>query len=105
MSTGPAALDLHETCIAVMLIAGGLAGWRAWRFRRTLGEGPLRDPKSRARDRVGHRRAGWTAVVACVLAFATAAGVLTRMYARAEDSHRGAFAQSTDPAPAPGQVE
>jgi hypothetical protein len=98
-----AVLYLHEGCIAVMLIGGGLAGSRAWRFRRTLGAGPLRDRKSRAGDRVWHRRAGWAAVVACAFAFATAAGVLAGMYARAGD--RGALAVSTGPDETSDRVE
>ncbi len=94
-----AILYTHEACIAVMLVGGALAGWRAWRFRRAVGDGPLPDRHSRARDRVWHRRAGWAAVAACVLSFATAAAVLAGMYRRA--APEPALAQG---APAEGSV-
>jgi uncharacterized membrane protein YozB (DUF420 family) len=81
-----AILRVHETCILVMLVAGATAGYRAWRFRRTLLPGPLLPPpEATRRGRLGHRRAGWTAVVASLCALATAAAVLAGMYARAAD--------------------
>ena len=76
-------LYVHETCIAVMLLAGGYAGYRALRFRRSLPEGDLPPAERRLADRRDHRRAGWAAAVASALAFVTAAGVLVRMYGRA----------------------
>jgi uncharacterized membrane protein YozB (DUF420 family) len=74
-------LYVHEACVAVMLVAAGIALMRARRF------GPLRDsappaPEARERGRRVHRRAGRVAVSASVLALLTAAGVLAGMYAR-----------------------
>ena len=67
-------LYLHETAVFVMLVAGAVAGYRAWCFRHTLGDGPLSDPvEASRRQRLSHRRAGRTAVVASVAAFVTAA--------------------------------
>jgi uncharacterized membrane protein YozB (DUF420 family) len=75
-------LYVHELCIVVMLIAGGVAGLRARRF------GEIRDdanpaPNAEAADRRVHRLAGRVAVTASVLALLTAAGVLMGMYSRA----------------------
>jgi uncharacterized membrane protein YozB (DUF420 family) len=75
-------LYVHEACVAVMLLAAGLALTRARRF------GPLRDteppaPEARARDREVHRRAGRVAVAASLAALAAAAVVLAGMYTRA----------------------
>jgi uncharacterized membrane protein YozB (DUF420 family) len=75
-------LYIHETCIAVMLIAAGVALLRARRF------GPLEDgatpaPAARESDRAVHRFAGAVALTASVLALLTAAGVLVGMYQRA----------------------
>ncbi len=82
-ATAKTALYVHETAILVMLIAGGVAGYRAWRFRHTLGSGPLPDPVEESRrGRLWHRRAGRTAVVASMAAFVTAAVWLSAMYAR-----------------------
>ena len=78
-------LYVHESCIAVMLLCGAYAGFRAFRFRRALPPGDLPPAARRAADRRGHRRAGWGAVVGAVLAFVTAAGVLVGMYGRAID--------------------
>jgi hypothetical protein len=67
------ALDLHETAVLVMLVAGAVAVYRASRFRHTLGD-ELSDPvEASRRGRLAHRRAGRTAVVASVAAFITAA--------------------------------
>jgi uncharacterized membrane protein YozB (DUF420 family) len=79
-----AVLRIHETCIFVMLVAGATAGTRAWRFRRSLPTGLLPPPsEATQRGRLAHRRAGRVAVVASVLALATAALTLASMYARA----------------------
>ncbi len=79
-----AVLRFHETCIFVMLVAGATAGTRAWRFRRSLPAGSLPPPsEATRRGRLAHRRAGRTAVVASLLALATAALTLASMYARA----------------------
>ncbi len=76
-------LYVHETFIAIMLVAGGLAGLRAWRFgRAALAEGPA-PPGSRGRDRRFHRRAGGIAVWASVFAWIAASLMLAGMYARA----------------------
>ena len=74
-------LYVHETCILVMLLAGITAGYRAYRFRRSLPAAPLLPPEdSASEERRWHRRAGWTAVVASVLAFVTSIFVLVGMY-------------------------
>ncbi len=79
-----ALLRVHETCIFVMLVAGATAGTRAWRFRRSLPAGPLPlASEATRRGRLAHRRAGRTAVVASLLALATAVLTLAGMYARA----------------------
>jgi uncharacterized membrane protein YozB (DUF420 family) len=78
-----AVLRLHETCILVMLVAGVTAATHAGRFRRSLPPGPLPPPSDATRrDRLRHRRAGWVAVVASLLALGTAVAVLAGMYAR-----------------------
>ena len=68
-------LRFHETCIAVMLIAGGTAVWLALRHGIDRGAPPetLRT----------HRRAGWTAFAAATLGVFSAAVVLFGMYQRA----------------------
>jgi hypothetical protein len=67
-----------------MLLGGAYAGSRAWRFRRTLGPGPLQ-PATEAsrRDRARHRIGGWVAIMGGALGFATAAVVLAGMFERA----------------------
>ena len=77
-------LYAHELFVASMLVAGAYAGRRAWRFRKTLGSGPL-PPASAAtrRDRSQHRIAGWVAIGGSVLGLATAVLVLAGMFKRA----------------------
>ena len=77
-------LRIHETCIAVMLSAGAVAGLRAWRLRRTRNAtlDPADTPAPAALAR-WHRRAGWTAVVAAGLGWLTALLILIGMYQRA----------------------
>src|SRR5262245_33241876 len=77
-------LRIHETCIAVMLSAGALAGLRAWRLRRTRNAtlDPA-DPPAPAALARWHRRAGWTAVVAAAGGWLTALLMLIGMYQRA----------------------
>ena len=77
-----AVLYVHELCIAAMLLGGGIAAFRAWRFRAALGAGPGLPPEP-VPGGDAHRRAGWIAVVGAALAFVTAAGVLAGMFARA----------------------
>ena len=77
-------LRTHETFVLAMLLGGAYAGSRAWRFRRTLGLGPLQPPTDASRrDRSRHRIGGWIAVVGSALGFATAAVVLAGMFERA----------------------
>jgi uncharacterized membrane protein YozB (DUF420 family) len=76
-------LHVHETCVAVMLAGGALAGQRAWRMRRT--RRVTGDPASPVTPRGWlrlHRGAGWAAVVAAGLGWATAGLVLLGMYRR-----------------------
>jgi uncharacterized membrane protein YozB (DUF420 family) len=77
-------LYVHETCIAVMLSAGAIAGLRAWRLRRTRNAtlDPA-DPPAPAALARWHRRAGWTAVVAAAAGWVTALLILIGMYQRA----------------------
>ena len=69
-------LRFHETCVAVMLLAGGTAVWLALRHRLDTGGGE-------AATRRTHRRAGWTAFAAAVLGVFSAGVVLFGMYQRA----------------------
>lgn len=76
-------LWVHESFVALMLLAGGgalLLGRRLARTRRVSGrpEDPLPSPAALRR----HRRFGWTAVVASALGLATACGILAGMFAR-----------------------
>jgi uncharacterized membrane protein YozB (DUF420 family) len=77
-------LRLHELCVFTMLAAGGFAGARALRLRRTRNATQRpQDPPAPAALVRAHRRAGWTAVVAAALGLALAALVLAGMYRRA----------------------
>jgi len=77
-------LYLHESCIAVMLGAGALAGARASRLRRTRNATSNRaDPVAPAALARGHRGAGWAAVLAAGVGWLTALVVLAGMYRRA----------------------
>jgi hypothetical protein len=77
-------LWIHESCVFTMLIAGAVAGQRALRLRRTRNATrDPGDPPAPARLASWHRRAGWTAVAAAGLGFASAALVLVGMYQRA----------------------
>ncbi len=77
-------LHIHESWIAVMILGGAYAGYRAWTFRRSLPTtGLLEDRLSPVKSRRHHRVAGWIAVVGSLCAFATASLVLYGMYARA----------------------
>jgi uncharacterized membrane protein YozB (DUF420 family) len=80
-------LRVHESCIAVMLAAGSVAGFRAWRLRRTRNAtlDPA-DPPAPAALARWHRRAGWTAVVAAAAGWVTALLMLIGMYQRAGTS-------------------
>jgi uncharacterized membrane protein YozB (DUF420 family) len=74
-------LRVHETCIAVMLVAGARALYLG--TTRRLADPPAPDQlAARARSARSHRRAGWTALVACGLGALTAGYVLYGMYAR-----------------------
>ena len=77
-----AILYVHELCIAAMLLAGGLALFRAWRFRARLpADGTL--PTEPLPGGAAHGRAGKIAVAGTILGFVTAGGVLFGMFARA----------------------
>ena len=77
-------LEIHETCVAVMLVAGGAGGWCARRLRRTRNATrDPRDPVAPAALVRWHRRAGWTAVIAAGAGWLTALLVLLGMYRRA----------------------
>jgi uncharacterized membrane protein YozB (DUF420 family) len=77
-------LRIHELCVLTMVVAGGLAAARGRRLARTRhATGNPVDPVAPPALGRGHRRAGWVAVVAAALGFATAAVVLAGMYRRA----------------------
>jgi uncharacterized membrane protein YozB (DUF420 family) len=76
-------LHFHETCVALMLLAGALALGRAWKLRKTrLVTRHPDDPATPAGTLKWHRRAGWVAVAAGVLGFLSAGFVLSGMYSR-----------------------
>ena len=79
-----AVLYAHELCIAAMLLAGAVALYRAWRFRKALGPRLAlpSDPEALP-GRSAHRAAGRVATRAGVLAFLTAFGVWLGMLLRA----------------------
>lgn len=74
-------LRFHELCVFTMIAAGATAVTLA--VRLGLSEGPQRGPDDPRADRIRlHRRAGMTAIVACLLGAVTSAYVLLGMYAR-----------------------
>lgn len=76
-------LWVHETMVMGMLIAGGLAFLRGRRLARTRRvSGRAEDPPAESSALRAHRRAGWVAVVASALGFATACGILAGMLGR-----------------------
>jgi uncharacterized membrane protein YozB (DUF420 family) len=81
-----AVLGVHELCIAGMLIAGGYALYRAWRFqKKLLPDWAIPSGTDALPGRVQHRRAGKIAGWSGALAFATAIGVWAGMVWRAVD--------------------
>lgn len=76
-------LRFHETCVLLMLVAGGVALTRARKMRstRSVTRDPASPPARRSTLR-WHHRAGWTGVVSAVLGLVTAGIVLLGMYAR-----------------------
>jgi uncharacterized membrane protein YozB (DUF420 family) len=77
-------LRIHETCVAVMVGAGGVAVFRGRRLASTRNQTlSPQDPPAPAKLAAGHRLAGWSAVVAVMLGFLTAGLVLAGMYRRA----------------------
>ena len=76
-------LRFHESCVALLMLAGGFALFRARRLRATRNFTKERDdpiaPESLVRS---HTRAGWTAVGSATLGLLTAAIVLVGMYGR-----------------------
>ena len=78
-------LYFHETCVSIMLLAGAVAGHRAWRLRRTRRiTGDTADPPAPPHVIRLHRRAGRAALIAAVLGVLSAAVVLGGMYGRAD---------------------
>lgn len=76
-------LHVHETFVAVMVLAGARALYLATTRRLAdLAPATPDDVARRARSARSHRRAGWTAVISSVLGAVTAAYVLYGMYAR-----------------------
>ena len=76
-------LYTHETCIAAMLIAGGYALYRGWRFQPLLRPGWAIPPGvDSLPGRERHRRAGSVAKWSGALAFVTAIGVWAGMLLR-----------------------
>jgi uncharacterized membrane protein YozB (DUF420 family) len=76
-------LWVHESFVAVMLLAGGGAlvlGRRLARTRRVTARSE--DPLPSASTLRRHRRLGWTAVIASVFGLVTACGILAGMFAR-----------------------
>jgi hypothetical protein len=76
-------LFVHESFVLVMLVAGGVAGWRGRGLARTRRvTGAEADPPAAAAALRAHRRAGWVAVVCVGLGLATACGILAGMLGR-----------------------
>jgi uncharacterized membrane protein YozB (DUF420 family) len=77
-------LWIHEACVTVVLLAGGVAAWRGRALARTRSftRSP-EDPVAPARVITQHRAAGKTALLAVGLGFLTASLVLLGMYRRA----------------------
>jgi uncharacterized membrane protein YozB (DUF420 family) len=79
-----AILYTHETCIAAMLVAGGYALFRGWRFQPLLRPSWAIPPRADALPgRASHRRAGAIARWSGLFAFVTAIGVWVGMLWRA----------------------
>ena len=78
-----AVLYVHETCVAVMLVAGAMALLRTRRFRGSLGEDFERKADTLLDGVEAHRTAGRFATWGATFAFVTAAVVLLGMFLRA----------------------
>jgi len=77
-------LGIHELCVLAMVVSGGVALSRGRKLASTRNHtSSPGDPLAPVALSAGHRIAGWTAVVAIVLAFVTAGLVLAGMYRRA----------------------
>ncbi len=77
-------LYIHETLVVAMLLAGGVAFVRGRALSKTRRvSGRDEDPPASAEALLGHRRAGWAAVIAAVFGFLTACGILFGMLVRA----------------------
>lgn len=77
-------LYVHEVFVAVMLLGGGLALWRARGFRAQLGENWRLPEDGQPLEGVErHRLAGRVATLGALLAFACAIVVLLDMFSRA----------------------
>ena len=76
-------LRFHETCVLLMLLAGGFAFARARKLDGTRNVTRERDDPMAPEEVVrSHTRAGWTAVASAVLGLLTAGVVLAGMYGR-----------------------
>jgi len=76
-------LQLHELCIAAMLLGGGFALYRSFALRRTrLVTRHAEDPEPDPAIVRAHRLAGRIAVGGALLGWLTAAFVLVGMYGR-----------------------
>jgi len=81
-----ALLYTHELCIAAMLVAGGIALYRALRFQDRLRPGwAIPSDPAALPGGAQHRRAGTVAKWSGVLAFVTAIGVWAGMLVRSID--------------------
>ena len=75
-------LRFHETCVAVMVLAGATAVYQALKLGLPIDAGADRESPELWRGVRRHRRAGWLAVLAATLGVGSAAVVLYGMIAR-----------------------
>lgn len=77
-------LRVHELFVVSMLVAGSAAWIQARKLEgtRIVTRDP-KDPEADPNSLRWHRRTGWTAVVAAIVGFTLAIGVLAGMYRRA----------------------
>lgn len=80
-------LRFHESCVAAMLVGGGIALVHGLRLGRTrIASGDAADPPAPERRLRWHRRAGWVAAAGALLGVLSAGFVLQGMYERAAES-------------------
>jgi len=76
-------LRFHETCVLLMLMAGGFALVRSRRLRETRNVTKQREDPMAPEEHVrSHTRAGWAAVGSAALGLLTAVFVLVGMFGR-----------------------